>query len=87
MLREKMDQEVSEMSVGYCPDCDASIDVGNQPKKGQRVTCTGCNAYLEIVSLSPIELDWAYDSDDDDDDYEYEYEIEYDDEGFEEDDY
>ena len=60
------------MSTGYCPDCDESLDVGNHPKKGQMVTCENCGSYLEIVSTSPVELDWANDDyDDDDDDYEY----------------
>ena len=59
------------MSAGFCPDCDETLDVGNHPKKGQTVTCENCGAYLEIVSTSPVELDWA-DDDYDDDDFDYE---------------
>jgi len=59
------------MARGFCPECDASIDLGNTPAKGQKVTCKSCGAYLEVVAISPIELDWAFDEevDYDDDDY------------------
>jgi hypothetical protein len=35
--------------------------LGSEPWLGARVTCPGCAAYLEIIALAPIELDWAYD--------------------------
>jgi lysine biosynthesis protein LysW len=66
------------MAQGYCPDCDSDIKLGNDPRKGQKVTCPSCGAYLEVVGLSPIELDWALD-----DDEEYEMDYEGDEEGYE----
>jgi lysine biosynthesis protein LysW len=59
------------MAQGYCPDCDSDIKLGSDPRKGQKVTCPSCGAYLEVVGLSPIELDWAFD---DEDEYEVDYE-------------
>jgi lysine biosynthesis protein LysW len=28
--------------------------------EGEFVTCSSCGADLEVVSLEPVELDWAY---------------------------
>lgn len=69
------------MAEGFCPDCDSTVDLGSNPKRGQTVTCGTCSAYLQVISVSPIELDWAYD----DDEADAEYEFEYDDEDFDED--
>jgi lysine biosynthesis protein LysW len=56
-------KEIS-MATALCPDCDQKIVIGPKPKKGQWVSCPHCNADLEIISLSPLELDWAqYDDD------------------------
>ena len=57
------------MATALCPDCGQKIVIGPKPKKGQWVSCPHCNADLEIVSISPLELDWAaYDEDEDFDD-------------------
>ena len=64
------------MATVLCPDCTRKIIIGPKPKKGQMISCPHCDAYLEIVSTSPLELDWPeYDEDfeqedwDNDDDY------------------
>lgn len=76
------------MATALCPDCGQKIVIGPKPKKGQWVSCPHCNADLEIISLSPLELDWAqYDDDedfeddfwDDEDDDEYDWEDDEDD--------
>jgi alpha-aminoadipate carrier protein LysW len=60
-----------KQEVGYCPDCDARITL-KSPQLGQQVICRACGAELEVVDLSPLELDWALDEPyDDDDEYEY----------------
>lgn len=58
-------------SVGACPECDANIVFNKAPFLGQKKTCSECLAELEVIGLSPIELDWAYDYEefDDEDDY------------------
>ena len=54
------------MATTFCPDCGQKIDIGPKPKKGQWVSCPHCNADLEIIGISPLELDWAqYDEDED----------------------
>jgi hypothetical protein len=41
-----------------CPDCEQPIYLSLTPKKGQSVTCPNCWAYLRVVSLEPLELNW-----------------------------
>jgi len=65
------------MEMGFCPECDADIAVGKKPFEGQKITCPKCGAFLQIIALSPIEIDWA---DDDYEDYDDDYEDENDDE-------
>lgn len=49
------------MAIAFCPDCDGSVSLGPTPQIGQRVTCPHCDAELEVIEVSPPELDWAYD--------------------------
>lgn len=49
------------MAVAFCPECGEGIRLGSQPHEGQRVTCAECSASLEVISVRPLELDWAYD--------------------------
>jgi lysine biosynthesis protein LysW len=51
------------MAKGYCVECDAALSLGKSPYKGQKVTCFKCGAALEVVNLSPIELDLIFDDD------------------------
>jgi lysine biosynthesis protein LysW len=51
------------MAKGYCIECDTPIKLGNSPVKGLKVSCPKCGAYLQVVAISPIELDWEYDMD------------------------
>jgi glutaredoxin len=74
------------MAIAFCPDCEESISVGPRPKVGQRITCPHCNADLEVIDSSPLELDWAYDGPEDDwDDEEWDDEEEEDEEDDEDD--
>lgn len=66
------------MAIAFCPDCEEPVRVAT-PKLGQRVTCESCGAELEIVEVSPLELDWAYDEPSDDWEEEEEEEDEVDD--------
>jgi lysine biosynthesis protein LysW len=56
------------MTVGFCPECESSIPLGEDPFVGKQVTCAKCGSFLEIVDLSPVQLDWAYFDDDTDED-------------------
>lgn len=73
-------------SVAYCPECNARVNVGSKPREGQTIVCARCHAELEVISVDPLELDWAftevaddweeYDLDDDDDEEEWDWEDE-----------
>ena len=43
-----------------CPACGADIYFRKRPRIDQRVTCRQCASLLEVVELSPVELDWAF---------------------------
>jgi alpha-aminoadipate/glutamate carrier protein LysW len=58
-------QEEDPVAIAFCPDCEEPVRVAT-PKLGQRVACQSCGAELEIVEVSPLELDWAYDETADD---------------------
>jgi hypothetical protein len=65
------------MATGLCIECDTTLNLGKSPHKGQKVTCFKCGAVLEVINLSPIELDWALDEDFlDDDDFDTDYDFE-----------
>ena len=61
-----------------CISCQEMVNVGNNPRLGDVVTCPKCDARLEVVWLEPLELDWPADE------YEYDYD---DDEGYYDDDF
>lgn len=61
------------MAEAYCPDCDTAIQLGSQPRLHQYVTCLSCSAYLQVVGVSPVELDWAFEDEEEmEDEYEFE---------------
>lgn len=66
-----------------CPSCGEWVKLLENPKIGQKITCPECEADLEVVEVSPVELDWAYleGADElDDEDWEDEEELDDDDE-------
>ena len=55
--------------MATCPECDADIDVDEfDVDKGDQLSCPDCGSNLEVIGLSPIELDIAPEDDEDDDD-------------------
>jgi alpha-aminoadipate carrier protein LysW len=64
----------------YCPDCDEKIVLNPDVELGLRFVCPNCDVELEVISVDPLEIDWAYDDswdedeeydDEEDDDEEY----------------
>jgi hypothetical protein len=51
------------MSTGYCPECDTDIVLVDETQRGARLYCHECAAYLIVIGLYPIELDWVYSED------------------------
>jgi lysine biosynthesis protein LysW len=41
-----------------CPDCGHEIRLGPNPHAHEKFSCPNCWAYLEIISLDPLELAW-----------------------------
>jgi alpha-aminoadipate carrier protein LysW len=57
--------------MATCPECDAEIEVDEfDVDKGDQLSCPECGSNLEVVGLSPIELDLAADEDEEDEDLE-----------------
>ncbi len=54
-------------TAARCPDCDETIRPRTTPRIGQKITCSTCDAELEVVGINPLELEWAIDDDWDDD--------------------
>ena len=53
--------------MATCPECDAEIEVDEfDVDKGDQLSCPECGSNLEVVGMSPLELDLAPDEDDDD---------------------
>jgi lysine biosynthesis protein LysW len=48
------------MVIGACPECDADVLFTESPRLQQCVVCPRCRATLVVISLAPIELDWAF---------------------------
>ena len=57
--------------MATCPECDAEIEVDEfDVDKGDQLSCPECGSNLEVVGLSPIELDVAAEEDEDEEDLE-----------------
>jgi len=55
------------MPYAVCPGCDQSVYVpkeGSRLRVGDVIRCDACEAELEVISVSPLELDFhEYESD------------------------
>jgi lysine biosynthesis protein LysW len=70
------------MTTGFCPECDGELKFNTNPTDGNVITCPHCSAYLEVVSTSPLEFDWAYDDDELDDFDDEDFDDDYDDDDY-----
>jgi alpha-aminoadipate carrier protein LysW len=72
----KNSKRSTTMPSALCPECEERISLNPHARLGQKIVCPGCEADLEVISVQPLEFDWAYDWSDDgewddaDDDYE-----------------
>jgi lysine biosynthesis protein LysW len=54
--------------MAICPACEAEIEVDEfDVDKGDQLSCPECGETLEVINLSPVELDLLSDEDEDDD--------------------
>lgn len=58
-----------------CPACGAKVFFKTKPQLEQIYICNSCDATLEVVSTSPIVLEWVFSEDDYDydDDFDEDY--------------
>lgn len=63
----------AKIPIAHCPDCRERIRLGGRLYIGKTITCSNCDAELEIIETDPLELDWAYDGEDEDDEYDDEW--------------
>ena len=57
--------------MASCPECEFEIDVDEYDvDKGDTLDCDNCGTTLEVVSLSPIELDVVVEDEEEDEDKE-----------------
>jgi hypothetical protein len=68
------------MAKTYCPNCDGLVNVGS-PRLGATLRCSACDIELEVISVSPFEVDFLSDEDwDADEDWDWEDDEAYDEE-------
>ena len=67
----------ARIEIGICPGCGARIRFQERVQVGEFFICEECGDELEVVSASPIKLDWAFE-DPFDDDFEGEGEDDFD---------
>lgn len=53
--------------MAVCPECEADIEIDEYDvDKGEIISCPECGVELEVVGLSPLQLDAATPGEDDD---------------------
>lgn len=83
---ESMSPTDSKTVVVICPSCDTRIRFGKAPRLSDVITCPECEESFEVISTSPLRLDWIpsyyddeYWDDDDEDDDDDDDDLDYDD--------
>jgi alpha-aminoadipate/glutamate carrier protein LysW len=47
-------------TMAVCPECEADVEIDEfDVDKGEIISCPECGVELEVVGLSPLELDLA----------------------------
>jgi lysine biosynthesis protein LysW len=52
---------MSDLEV-RCPSCGREIRFRREPRPGQSMNCPGCGTHLEVIGVSPLEVDWGFDA-------------------------
>jgi len=48
-----------------CPVCEATVNIPADAMQNELIACADCGSELEIISLSPVQLDVAPDVEED----------------------
>ena len=51
--------------MGTCPECGAVVIVDDDVVEGEILECEECGAELEVISVSPLELELAPEEEED----------------------
>jgi lysine biosynthesis protein LysW len=62
MVHHLWRKEVPNMA--WCPECDSMIMLDKGAKLGERIECPECGMLLEVINLTPLELDYALEDED-----------------------
>ena len=52
--------------MARCPECNSKISLPEGIGQWSHIFCDSCGTKLEVLNLSPLELETVYDDDDDD---------------------
>jgi lysine biosynthesis protein LysW len=65
--------ERANVKMTRCPECDGTIVFSaGRMKLGKVMECPECGVMLEVISLSPLELDYPLEDEDWDEDEDWE---------------
>jgi len=56
--------EKGGVKMAKCPACEKPIALGKNVKLGARIECPECGELLEVISLKPLDLDYAFGDED-----------------------
>jgi lysine biosynthesis protein LysW len=56
-------RETSRTASARCPDCGSKIALQGEVYLGRKIVCPDCDAELEVIETSPVQLDWLYEDD------------------------
>ena len=48
-----------DVKMTRCPECDGTILFSTKMALGEHIECRECGVMLEVISLNPLELDYA----------------------------
>jgi alpha-aminoadipate carrier protein LysW len=57
---ELRQEEAQVMARAFCPDCDGVVRFNTHARLGQKLVCPHCGIDLVVISVEPLDLDWAY---------------------------
>lgn len=63
------------MALAICPSCGEDIKITGRTRTGQKLSCPHCDAWLEVIEVDPVELDWVYDEFDEEDEEDEEWDL------------
>lgn len=66
--------EAKQNLQAKCPYCTSVVALHNNVRRWDIVTCNACMTELQVVTLNPPVLDYAWEDDWDDEDEEWDYE-------------